>query len=154
MGDIILKYNGTPIEHSSDLPMLVADAPVGRASSIEVWRKGSAKTLSVATGEAKPMEKVAANDGASPKGRLGVAVRPLTSDERKENGGKGGLVIEQVGGAAARAGIQEGDILLAINGAPVTTTEGLREHVAKAGKSAALLIQRENRQIFVPVDLG
>jgi serine protease Do len=154
VGDIILKYNGTPIEHSQDLPMLVADAPVGKSASIEVWRKGSAKTLSVATAEAKPAEKVAANDGASPKGRLGVAVRPLTADERKENGGKGGLVIQQVGGAAARAGIQEGDILLAINGAPVTTTEALREHVAKAGKSAALLIQRESRQLFVPVELG
>ena len=154
VGDIILKYNGTPIEHSSDLPMLVADAPLGKTSSIEVWRKGSTKTLTVATAEAKPAEKVATNDGASPKGRLGVAVRPLTSDERKENGGKGGLVIEQVGGAAARAGIREGDILLAINGAPVTTTEALREHVAKAGKSAALLIQRESRQLFVPVELG
>jgi serine protease Do len=154
VGDIILKYNGAPIERSSDLPMLVADAPVGKSSAIDVWRKGSAKTLSVSTGEAKPMENVANNDVASPKGRLGVAVRPLSPDERKENGGKGGLVIEQVGGAAARAGIQQGDILLAINGAPVTTTEALREHVAKAGKSAALLIQRENRQLFVPVELG
>jgi serine protease Do len=154
VGDIILKYNGTPIERSSDLPMLVADAPVGKTSSVEIWRKGVAKTLSVSTGEAKPMEKVAENDGASPKGRLGVAVRPLTPDERKENDGKGGLLIEQVGGAAARAGIQQGDIVLSFNGVAVTTLEALREHVAKAGKSAALLIQRENRQIFVPIELG
>jgi serine protease Do len=154
VGDIILKYNGTPIERSSDLPMLVADAPVGKASTIEVWRKGSAKTLSVATGEAQPAEKVASNDDASPKGRLGVAVRPLTPEERKQNGGKGGLLIEQVGGAAARAGVQEGDILLSFNGTPVTSAEALRQHVAKAGKSAALLIQREDRQLFVPVELG
>jgi serine protease Do len=154
VGDIILKYNGTPIERSSDLPMLVADAPVGKTSSVEIWRKGAAKTLSVSTGEAKPMEKVAENDVGSPKGRLGVAVRPLTPDERKENGGKGGLLVEQVGGAAARAGIQQGDIVLSFNGVAVTTLEALREHVAKAGKSAALLIQRENRQIFVPIELG
>jgi serine protease Do len=154
VGDIILKFNGATIERSSDLPMLVADAPVGKTSSVEIWRKGAAKTLSVSTGEAKPMEKVAENDVASPKGRLGVAVRPLTPDERKENGGKGGLLVEQVGGAAARAGIQQGDIVLSFNGAPVTTAEALREHVGKAGKSAALLIQRENRQIFVPIELG
>ncbi|MGZ5662023.1 MAG: Do family serine endopeptidase [Usitatibacter sp.] len=154
VGDIILKYNGTPIERSSDLPMIVADAPVGKASTIEVWRKGAAKTFSVATGAAQPTEKVASNDEASPKGRLGVAVRPLTPEERKENGGKGGLVVEQVGGAAARAGVQQGDILLSFNGNPVTTAEALRQHVAKAGKSAALLIQREDRQLFVPVELG
>jgi serine protease Do len=154
VGDIILKYNGAPIERSSDLPMLVADAPVGKMSTVEVWRKGSPKTISVATSEAKPAEKVAENDAASPKGRLGVAVRPLSADERKENGGKGGLVVEQVGGAAALAGVQPGDILLSFNGTPVTTAEALRDHVAKAGKSAALLIQRENRQLFVPVQLG
>src|SRR5450755_3252657 len=59
VGDIILKFNGATIERSSDLPMLVADAPVGKTSSVEIWRKGAAKTLSVSTGEAKPMEKVA-----------------------------------------------------------------------------------------------
>jgi serine protease Do len=154
VGDIILRFNGASIEHSSDLPMLVADAPVGKSSTMEIWRKGAAKTVSVATGEAKPLDKVAENDGASPKGRLGVAVRPLTPDERKENGGKGGLVVEQVGGAALRAGIQQGDIVLSFNGVAMTTTEALRESLAKAGKSAALLIQRESRQIFIPVELG
>jgi serine protease Do len=154
VGDIILKYNGAPIERSSDLPMLVADAPVGKASSMEIWRGRSVKTVSVATGEAKAAEKVASNDPASPKGRLGVAVRPLTPEERKENGGKGGLVVEQVGGAAARAGVEVGDIVLSFNGTPVTSAEALRDHIAKAGKSAALLIQRENRQLFVPVELG
>jgi serine protease Do len=154
VGDIILKYNGAVIDRSSDLPMLVADAPLGKASSVEIWRKGAAKTLSVATSEAKPVEKTAENDSASPRGRLGMAVRPLTPDERKENGGKPGLVVEQVAGAALRAGIQQGDIVLSFNGVPMTSAETLREHVAKAGKSAALLIQRDNRQLFVPIELG
>ena len=81
-------------------------------------------------------------------------MRALTADERKENGGKAGLYVEQAAGAAARAGIQPGDILLAFNGAPLTKPEQLREQVAKAGKSAALLVQRENRQLFVAVELG
>jgi serine protease Do len=154
VGDIILAYNGKPIERSADLPMLVADTPVGTSTSLEVWRKGASKSLTVATGDAKPSEKVAANDKSAPAGRLGVAVRPLTPEERKENKGKGGLVIEQVAGAAARAGIQAGDLLLSFNGAPVTSGEALRELVGKAGKSAALLVQRDDRQLFVPVELG
>ena len=65
-----------------------------------------------------------------------------------------GLVVEQVGGAAQRAGVQPGDVVLALNGTPVTTPEQLREQVAKSGRTAALLIQRDNRQLFVPVELG
>jgi len=81
-------------------------------------------------------------------------VRPLSPQERSESGLRSGLVIEQVGGAAARAGVQEGDVLLSLNGNPVRSGEELRELVGKAGRSAALLIQRENQQIFVPVELG
>jgi serine protease Do len=153
-GDIILKYDGNIIEHSADLPMLVADATPGKDTTIEVWRKGSAKTFHVATTEGKA-ERVAKNDAAdAPKGRLGVSVRPLTKEERGENAGRGGLVVEQVGGAAQRAGIQAGDLVLALNGTPVSTPEELRDQVAKSGKRAALLIQRDERQLFVPVELG
>jgi serine protease Do len=63
-------------------------------------------------------------------------------------------VVEQVSGAAERAGIQPGDVVLQLNGTPVATPDQLREAVAKSGKRAALLIQRDNRQLFVPVDMG
>jgi serine protease Do len=153
VGDIILGFNGTSIEHSSDLPMLVADA-AGKNVPVEVWRKGSKHSLTVAASEGKE-ERVAQNDAnpSAPQGRLGVAVRPLKPEERGE-GGKAGLLVEQVGGAAQRAGVQPGDIVLALNGTPVTTPEQLREQVAKSGKRAALLIQRDNRQLFLPVELG
>jgi serine protease Do len=154
VGDIITKYEGKPIERSADLPVLVADTPLGKAASLEVWRKGSARTLSVATTESVAKEKVAADDKASPKGRLGLAVRPLTKEEVGQNSGKGGLVVEQVGGPAARAGIQRGDLVLSFNGTQLKSAEELRDLVGKAGKSAALLIQREDRQLFVPVELG
>jgi serine protease Do len=154
VGDIILKYDGKPIERSADLPMLVADTPVGKSAAVEIWRKGTAKTLTVSTAEGKDKQQVASNDKSTPAGRLGVAARPLTAEERKELGGKSGLVVEQVGGAAARAGIQRGDVLLSFNGAPLKSAEELRDLVGKAGKSAALLVQRENLQLFVPVDLG
>ncbi len=154
VGDIILKYDGKPIEHSSDLPLLVADTAPGTRASVEVWRKGASRTLSVSTGDGVKEEKVASNDSPAAQGRLGLAVRPLTKEERTENGGKGGLLVEQVTGAAQRAGIQQGDLVLALNGTPVTTVEQLREQAAKSGKRAALLIQREDRQLFVPIELG
>jgi serine protease Do len=153
-GDIILKYDGNAIEHSADLPMLVADATPGKDTTVEVWRKGSPRTFHVATTEGKP-ERVAKNDASdAPKGRLGVSVRPLTKEERGDKAGRGGLVVEQVGGAAQRAGVQPGDVVLALNGTAVSTPEELREQVAKSGKRAALLIQRDERQLFVPIELG
>jgi serine protease Do len=153
-GDIILKYDGSPIERSSDLPMLVADATPGKDASVEIWRKGAAKTLTVATTENK-LERVAKNDATdAPKGRLGVAVRAFTKEEKGDNARREGVVVEQVGGAAQRAGVQPGDVVLALNGTPVATPEQLRDAVAKSGKRAALLIQRDNRQLFVPIELG
>ena len=155
VGDIITKYDGQPIERSADLPVLVGNAPAGKAAPVEVWRKRGFTTLSVATTNA-PREKaeVAENDdSAAPKGRLGLAVRPL-SPEEGGRGGKGGLIVEHVSGPAARAGIQPGDVLLSFNGSAVKSPDQLRELVAKAGRNAALLIQREQQQIFVPVELG
>jgi serine protease Do len=155
VGDVITRYDGKPIERSADLPVLVADVPAGKKVPVEVWRGRSAKTLSIGTTESRP-DKVAAadDDKASGTGRLGVAVRALTAEERSEVKGKTGLVVEQATGAARRAGIQAGDVLLSFNGAPLKSVEDLRERVAKAGKSAALLVQRDDQQLFVAVELG
>jgi len=155
VGDIVLKYNGTAIERSSDLPMLVADTAPGKTATVQVWRKGGEKTLTVGTYEGKAKnDEVASADGAASGGRLGLAVRPLTADERKENRGRAGLLVEEAAGAAARAGIQSGDVILSFNGNEVKSVEELRNLVAKAGKRVAILVQREGQQLFVPVELG
>jgi serine protease Do len=155
VGDIILKYDGNTIERSADLPALVADKGPGAKATVEVWRKGAATSFTVATGAAKDA-KVASNEpgAAAAGGRLGLAVRPLSPEERKENNGRGGLLVQQVTGAAERAGVQAGDLVLALNGTPVTSVEQLREQAAKSGKSVALLVQRNDRQLFVPIELG
>ncbi len=154
-GDIILAYNGNPIERSSDLPLLVANTPPGHKVAIDVWRDHGEQKLTVATAEAKD-QNVASNDqtGAARGGKLGVAVRPLTAQEKQENGGKGGLLVEQVSGAAERAGVQPGDVVLALNGKPVHSVQQLKDLVGRSGKHAALLIQRNDRQLFVPIELG
>jgi serine protease Do len=64
------------------------------------------------------------------------------------------VVVEEAEGPAARAGIQAGDVVLAVNGTRVTSVEELRGLAAKAGKHAALLVERGEARIFIPVDLG
>ncbi len=159
VNDIILSYNGQPIERSSDLPVLVANTTPGKTATIQVWRKGGEKTLTVGTYEGKAAkddddDETASNERGAVGGKLGLAVRPLTPEEKREAKGRTGLVVEDVGGAAARAGIQPGDLVISFNGAPVKTVDELRQQVSKAGKRVAILILREGQQLFVPVELG
>jgi serine protease Do len=102
----------------------------------------------------KDEKQASADTKESATGRLGLAVRSLTPEERRQLDGKGGLLVENVSGAAARSGIRVGDVLLSVNGEPVGTPEQLRAIVSKAGKRVALLIQREDARLFVPVDLN
>ncbi|MBL8484371.1 MAG: DegQ family serine endoprotease [Rhodocyclaceae bacterium] len=153
-GDVILKFNGQEIGRLRELPPLVADVKPGSSVQLEVWRKRQTKQLTVTVGEL-PGSKVAADDSQSgERGRLGLAVRPLSAEERRGSDVSGGLVVEQASGPAARAGIQPGDLILQFNGEPVSSVEQLRSLVSKAGKRAALLIQRDEAKIFVPIELG
>ncbi len=152
-GDVILKFNGKEISRSSDLAAQVADMKPGSKATLEVWRNGSTKSLDVTVGEMKDLKVASAGKPDQEHGRLGVAVRPLTPEERQQVGAKG-IVVEGVEGPAARAGIQAGDVLLSVNGTPIQSAEELRGVVAKAGKTVALLVQRADAKIFVPVDLG
>lgn len=153
-GDVILALNGRDISTSSELPALVADIHPGELAKLQIWRKGGSREIEVRVG-ALPDAKLASADGSgAEQGRLGLALRPLTLDERRRVGGASGLLVENVAGAAARAGIRPGDVVLSLNGEPVRSVEQLRELVAKAGKQAALLIQRDDARIFVPIRLG
>ena len=67
---------------------------------------------------------------------------------------KGGVVVERASGAAAEAGIQPGDVVLAANGSPVNNADELRSAVEKSKGHIALLIQRGDTRLFVPVRVG
>ena len=97
---------------------------------------------------------MASNDEKAGQGKLGISLRPLQPDERQQIGVDAGLLIAQAQGPAAKAGIQAGDVLLSVNGTPAKDVEQVRAAVAKAGKSVALLVQRDGARIFVPVQLG
>ena len=82
-------------------------------------------------------------------------MRPLQPEERKQaHVASGGLLVEGVSGPAERAGLEPGDVILSVNGAPVTTVDEMRSVVAKSNKSAALLVQRGEERIFVPIRTG
>ena len=154
-GDVILKFDGEPIASSAELPPKVAAINPGKPVKLELWRKGEAREVTVTVGEQQP-ERVAGADGASAAdgGRLGVAVRPLTPDEQRATDARGGLLVLDASGPAARAGIAQGDVILSVNGKPVAGIDDLRGQLAGAGKHVALLIQREDARIFVPIELG
>jgi serine protease Do len=153
-GDVILRFNGQPINHSSDLPSLVADTAPGTSSTIEVIRNGQAKTLTVKPTEAEALKTASNDSSAGSQARLGLALRQLTPDEQQQAGTRGGLVVEDASGPSALAGIQRGDVILSLNGKPVNSVEQLRQLVSKAGKNVALLVQRDKDKIFVPLNLG
>ena len=153
-GDVIVSYNGKDVQRSSDLPYLVAATRPGSSAKVEVWRDGKTRTLDVKVAARDMPKSVAeAADEAAPKGKLGVAVRPLTPEE-KQAGAERGVVIEQVAGAAQKAGLRPGDVIVSVNRKPVNSPSELKAEIDKAGKNVALLIRREDAQIFVPVTIG
>jgi len=152
-GDVILAYNGAEVEKSIDLPRLVGDTRPGQTATMRVWRKGAEISLKATLGEV-PGEKVAAAEPEGvPSGKLGVAVRALSAEEKKALG-KDGVLVEQAGGAAARAGIQAGDVILALNNEMVGSVEQLRKALDKTGKNVAVLVQRGDATLYVPVTFG
>jgi len=153
-GDVILKLNGQTIEDSSELPVQIASLAPGTAVNLEVWRTHAPRELSVKLGTMEEKGTTARNGSHKESGKLGLAVRPLTPDEQKNGNVKGGLLVERVTGPAAEAGIQPGDVVIAANGSNVTSAEQLKSAVEKSKGHIALLIQRGEARIFVPVRVG
>ncbi len=153
-GDVILKFNGKEIGRSADLPPLVSELPPGTEATIELWRKGKIKKISMSVGEMKVAgDKSKSNN--EEKIELGLTVRPLTPEERKQADIAAGLLVENVGdGPANRAGVRPGDVILSVNGDRMDSIEKLRSLVSKSGKRLALLILRGKQQMFVAVNLG
>jgi serine protease Do len=157
-GDVILKVGKTQIDTSSQVPGLIANTRPGSPVDLEVWRDGKVKRVTAHPEEIKDnSERVAATDTdkSDETARLGLAVRPLAPDEKRQAETSGDLLVEDVDGPAAAAGVRPGDIILGVNGKPVRSLDELKSAAKKRnGKVVALLIERDNAQIFVPVRVG
>lgn len=153
-GDVILKFNGDAIFDAGQLSARVGVVAPGEKASLEVWRDGKTLSLTATIGDAAQLATEDASGGASAPARLGLSLRPLNQEERQQAGISSGLVVENVQGRAAEAGVQPGDVVLSVDGTPVQSVAQLREMVQKHEKQIALLIQRGETRLFVPVTLG
>ena len=154
-GDVITSVNGRNIDHSFDLPTIIADIPPGTEAHIGIWHDHKAAEVNVKTvlldEESTQTARTESDDSG---GKLGLSVRPLDPKEQQELHTRGRLLVEDVTGPALAAGLQAGDVVLGVNGANVNSVAELKREVARAGHSVALLIQREDAQIYLPVDIG
>ena len=153
-GDVILKMNGADVVQSTDLPAQIAELKPGTHVTLGLWRDGSPKDVTVTVGQFKNESIASSEDVGADHGRLGVAVRPLTPDEREGASVDGGLIVSEASGVAAAAGIEAGDIILGVNNTPVKSVQQLRSLVDKAGKHFALLVRHGDASEFVAIDLG
>jgi len=156
VGDVIVKFNGKPVDYSSDLPPIVGQTRIGRQVPVEVIRDGKVRTLMVAVGELpKEAQLKSELDGGPARvsnDRLGMTVRPLSADQREQLGIKGGVLVEEVeAGAAQDAGVRQGDVLLKLDGRDLNSVAdygAVLKHLP-SGKSVPLLVQRANGPVFL-----
>jgi serine protease Do len=144
-GDIITKFDGKTIEKPSDLPRLVGNTKPGTKSSITVFRRGSSRDLAVTIAEIEPdkpakvaaeKEEPAAKPQASAAAKsMGLAISDLTDAQKKELKLKGGVKIDTATDAATRAGLREGDIVLAINNTEISNVKEFESALVKADKT-------------------
>jgi serine protease Do len=152
-GDVITKINGDPIEESGQLSTRVGMSKPGDKVTLEIWRDKQYQTVTAILGTSSDKEDVAQAGDVSDGPKLGLALRPLNRQERGEVGA-GGLVVEDSDGAAAKAGVEPGDVVLALNGKPVASLDDVKAVLASKPKRVALLVWRDGNRIFIPVNLG
>lgn len=148
-GDIIVKYDGKAIDKVADLPRLVGNTKPGTKSAITVFRRGQTQDLSIVVAEVEP-DEVTTADAQTPSTetaaakQLGLVVGDLTEAQKRSLGVKGGVRIVSAVDGAARAGLREGDVILAVANTEVLNTKSFEAAMAKADKSKAvnLLVRR------------
>ena len=156
-GDVILSVDGKPVERSAQLPGVISAIKPGQTANIEVWRDKQSKNVKVKVEEfeEEPV-RVANRDVEEPAkaDKLGLSVRPLRAEERKNADTQGYLLVEDVTGPAAQAGVRPGDVILGVNGKTVKSLDELKKETANGSKTVAILLERDGNQVFVPIRLS
>ncbi len=155
--DVVLKFDGKPVENSGDLPRIVGNTKPGTKVAMQVWRNRAARELAVVTGEMPAQDKLAIGSADRKSySRGGLVLSELTPEQRKELKLNGGLLVQEAAGDALRAGIREGDLILAVNNAEVRTVEQFRKLIAAVpvGKSAAILVRRGDSTLYIPLKIS
>jgi serine protease Do len=159
-GDIITRVDGKVVERSGDLPRLIGSIKPGTRSTLQVFRRGSSRDLAITVGEFAAERSPARPARAEPtppqtvKNALGISASGLTDAQRRELKIKsGGVRVEAVEGAAARAGLREGDVIIAFDNVEVTDAQQFASLVAKADKSkpVSALVRRGDWTNFIVI---
>lgn len=150
-GDIITAVNGKAIDDSVDMPVIIGSMAPGSIAKLSIIRNNKDMTLDVKVEEA-PNESASSNASkTAAANKLGVTVRPLNDEEKAKTETEGLLVTESTG-AARKAGIREGDIIVNVNGVKIKKTDDLAR-VLEKNKNLRVLVQRRDGRIFIPVRL-
>jgi serine protease Do len=158
-GDVVVKVDGKTVDKAADLRRLVANVKPGAKTTLTVFRRGATKDIVVTIGEDERSKKPGSssesgNDPApanGPSAALGLKVSELTEAQRKELKLKSGVKVDSATGAAARAGLREGDLILSVDNVEVSTVKAFQAQIAKADKAKALnlVVRREDVTSFV-----
>ncbi|MBA4142419.1 MAG: DegQ family serine endoprotease [Nitrosospira sp.] len=159
--DVILKFDGKPVNSSGDLPRIVGATKPGANVPVQVWRNGATRELTVTVDELPPDEKPAARGkrGKAPdtSNRVGLSLSELSAEQKKQLEIESGLLVEDmVPGIASRAGIRPGDVILSINNQDVKTVDEFNQLLNKIpkGRNIALLIRRGDTATFITMKLN
>ena len=161
VSDVILKFDGKDVDSSADLPRIVGNTKPGSKVSMQVWRDGKIKKISITVGEIPSEEIIADGEEKSDKStkrinRLGLALSELTSEQKKQLDVSGGLLVEDVQpGIASRAGIHQGDVILGLNNKDIKSIQHFNKLLKsiEKGRNIALLIRRGEMTTFVTMRL-
>ncbi|MDE2367996.1 MAG: DegQ family serine endoprotease [Burkholderiales bacterium] len=145
-GDIIVKVDGRAVDKSSDLPRMIGAVKPGTRATLQVFRRGASKDLGVTVAELES-DRPAHAPGGEPgtpapavKSVLGLTVSNLSDDAKKELRVRGGVRVDSVDGAAARAGLREGDVILSLDNQDIADAKQFAAVAGKAEKSKAVSV--------------
>jgi serine protease Do len=155
-GDIVLRFDGRPIESWTDLPRIVGGTKPGQRVPVQVWRKGKQVELQVTVAEMQP-DRPQARRGDRPRGEgqpanaLGMVVSDVPAERLKELKLRGAVQVDSVDGAAARAGVRQGDLIVAVNNVEVQNAKQFNDMVARLDpkRMVTLLVRRGDQSTFV-----
>jgi len=162
VSDVILKFDGRLVTDSIDLPRIVAATKPGNKVSVELWRKGAAKEVTIVVaamsedGKLAQAVKSMTDETVKLIARLGIAVSELSREQLSELQSNGGLLVQDVKSQVARAaGLQHGDVLLAIGNMPIRSLKQFEEMIAHIpkGRNVALLVRRGDNASYVAIKL-
>jgi serine protease Do len=158
-GDVILRFDGKPVASSEDLPRVVGAARPGSKVTVQIWRNKQPREVQLVVGEMQ--DERAAQKGRREGGKPPAAAAPsqhgmtladLTEAQRKELKVAGGVLVENAQGAAARAGVRRGDVILAVNNQDVKSVEQFNQLMGQLdkGRIVALLVRRGANSLYIP----